>query len=110
MESPVTNTAKASIRGGNCLAWDVSPPTCLNRRKVITVTVQVPAARHEELAVQLAGRIEQRLTTLADELEHAGVAVYEADRGMATRGGVVRMSLADLAAVVAEVALTTETR
>jgi len=69
------------------------------------MTVQIPAARHEELATRLATRIEQRLGVLADELEHAGVVVYDADRGLATRGGVVRMSMADLAAIVAEVAL-----
>ena len=69
------------------------------------MTVQIPAARHDDLAVHLAARIENRLSMLADELEHAGVVVYEADRGLATRGGTVRMSLADLAAVVAEVAL-----
>jgi hypothetical protein len=69
------------------------------------MTVQIPAARHDEIAIRLAARIEQRLAAVADELEHAGVEVYDADRGLATRGGVVRMSLADLAAVVAEVAL-----
>jgi len=71
------------------------------------MTMQIPAAWHEELAIHLAGRIEQRINTLADELEHAGVEVYDADRGLATRGGVVRLRLADLAAVVAEVALDT---
>jgi hypothetical protein len=69
------------------------------------MTVQIPAARHDDLAVQLAGRIEQRLAGLCDELEHAGIVVYDADRGLATRSGVVRMALADVAAVVAEVAL-----
>ena len=69
------------------------------------MTVQIPAARHDELAVRLAARIEGRLAVLADELEHADVVVYDADRGLATRGGVVRMTMADLAAVVAEVAL-----
>jgi hypothetical protein len=69
------------------------------------MTVQIPASRHDDLAVRLAARIESRLSLLADELEHAGVVVYDADRGLATRGGAVRMSLADLAAVVAEVAL-----
>ena len=69
------------------------------------MTVQIPAARHDEIAIRLAARIEQRLAAVADELEHAGVEVYDADRGLATRGGVVRMSLGDLAAVVAEVAL-----
>ena len=69
------------------------------------MTVQIPAARHDELAVRLAGRIEQRLSALADDLEHADVVVYDADRGLATRGGVLRMTLSDLAAVVAEVAL-----
>ncbi len=69
------------------------------------MTVQIPAARHDDLAVHLAARIERRLTGLADDLEHAGVVVYDADRGLATRGGVVRMTMADLAAIVAEVAL-----
>jgi hypothetical protein len=69
------------------------------------MTVQIPAARHDEFAVRLAGRIENRLAGLCDELEHAGVLVYDGDRGLATRGGVVRMTLADVAAVVAEVAL-----
>jgi hypothetical protein len=69
------------------------------------MTVQIPAARHDDLAVRLAARIERRLTGLADDLEHADVVVYDADRGLATRGGVVRMTVADLAAVVAEVAL-----
>ncbi len=69
------------------------------------MTVQIPAARHDDLAVRLAARIEQRLTGLADDLEHADVVVYDADRGLATRGGVVRMTVADLAAIVAEVAL-----
>jgi len=31
--------------------------------------------------------------------------VYQEDRGLATRGGVIRMTVADVAAVVAEVAL-----
>ncbi|MCA2212181.1 hypothetical protein [Jidongwangia harbinensis] len=69
------------------------------------MTLQIPAARHDDLALQLAAEIENRLAGLADELEHADVVVYGADRGLATRGGTVRMSLADLAAVVAEVAL-----
>jgi hypothetical protein len=69
------------------------------------MTVQIPAARHDQVAIHLAGRIEQRLAGLADELEHAGVVAYDSDRGLATRGGVVRMTVADLAAVVAEVAL-----
>lgn len=69
------------------------------------MTVQIPAARHDELAVRLAARIERRLIALADDLEHADVVVYGADRGLATRGGVVRMTVADLAAIVAEVAL-----
>jgi len=69
------------------------------------MTVQIPAARPDEIALGLAGRIEQRLAVLAGELEHAGVEVYDADRGLATRGGVVRMSLSDLASVVAEVVL-----
>ena len=69
------------------------------------MTVQIPAARHDDLAVRLAARIERRLTGLADDLEHADVVVYDADRGLATRGGVVRMTVADLAAIVAEVAL-----
>jgi hypothetical protein len=68
------------------------------------MTVQIPAAR-DDLAVRLAARIERRLTGLADDLEHADVVVYDADRGLATRGGVVRMTVADLAAIVAEVAL-----
>ncbi len=69
------------------------------------MTVQIPAARQDDLAVRLAAAIERRLTGLADDLEHADVVVYDADRGLATRGGVVRMTVADLAAVVAEVAL-----
>jgi hypothetical protein len=69
------------------------------------MTVQIPAARHDDLAIHLATRIEQRLDSLADELEHADVVVYEADRGFATRGAVIRMTVADLAAVVAEVVL-----
>ena len=68
------------------------------------MTVQIPAAR-DEIAMRLATTIEQRLAGLADDLEHAGVELYDADRGLATRGGVVRMSLADLAAIAAEVAL-----
>jgi hypothetical protein len=69
------------------------------------MTVQIPAARNDELAVHLAWRIEQRLDVLAEQLEHAGVVAYDSDRGLATRGGVVRMTVADLAAVVAQVAL-----
>jgi hypothetical protein len=69
------------------------------------MTVQIPAARPDQIAIRLAGRIEQRLSVLADELEHAGIVAYEADRGLATRGGIVRMTVADLAAIVAEVAL-----
>ena len=69
------------------------------------MTLQIPAARHDELAARLAARIEGRLAVLADELEHADVVVYDADQGLATRGGVVRMTMADLAAIVAEVAL-----
>jgi hypothetical protein len=72
---------------------------------VITMTVQIPATRHDEIAMHLAARIEQRLTALADDLEHAGVTLYEGDRGLATRGGIIRMSVADVAAVVAEVAI-----
>jgi hypothetical protein len=72
---------------------------------VILMTLQIPATRHDELAFRLATRIEQRLTVLADELEHAGIVVYEGDRGFATRGGIIRMSVADLAAVVAEVVI-----
>jgi hypothetical protein len=68
------------------------------------MTVQIPA-RHDDLAIHLATRIEQRLNGLADELEHAGVVVYDADRGLATRDAVVRMTVADIAAVVAEVVL-----
>jgi hypothetical protein len=69
------------------------------------MTVQIPATRHDDLAFRLAACIEQRLTVVADELEHAGIAVYDGDRGFATRGGVIRMSVADLAAVVAEVVI-----
>ena len=69
------------------------------------MTVQIPASRHDELAIRLATRIEQRLAVLGDELEHADIVVYDADRGLATRGGVIRMSIADIAAVVAEVVL-----
>lgn len=69
------------------------------------MTVQIPAARHDDLAIHLATRIEQRLDSLADELEHADVVVYEADRGFATRGAVIRMTVGDLAAVLAEVVL-----
>jgi hypothetical protein len=71
------------------------------------MTVQIPASRHDELAVRLATRIEQRLAGLGDELEHADIVVYGADRGLATRGGVIRMTIADMAAVVAEVVLRT---
>ena len=73
------------------------------------MTVQIPVARPDEMAVRLAARIEQRLTGLADDLEHADVVVYGADRGLATRGGVVRMTVADLSAIVAEVALDAST-
>ena len=73
------------------------------------MTVQIPVARPDEMAVRLAARIEQRLTGLADDLEHADVVVYDADRGLATRGGVVRMTVADLSAIVAEVALDVST-
>ena len=66
------------------------------------MTLQIPATRHDELAFRLATCIEQRLTVVADELEHAGIVVYDGDRGFATRGGILRMSVADLAAVVAE--------
>jgi Fe-S cluster assembly scaffold protein SufB len=69
------------------------------------MTIQIPASRHDDLAVGLAARIEHRLTTLAAQLEHAGVEVYDTDQGLATRGGIVRMSLADLSAIVAQVAL-----
>jgi hypothetical protein len=69
------------------------------------MTVQIPAARLDEIAARLAARIEVRLSALADELEHAGVVAYDADRGLGTRGGVVRMTIADVAAVVAEIAL-----
>ncbi len=69
------------------------------------MTVQIPAARQDDLAVHLAILIEQRLDRLADELEHADVTVYGADRGLATRGNVLRMTLADLSAVIAETAL-----
>lgn len=71
------------------------------------MTVQIPAARYDDLAETLAVRIERRLAALADELEHAGVVAYEADRGLATRGGVVRMTVADMSAVVAAVVLDT---
>jgi hypothetical protein len=71
----------------------------------IPMTVQIPVARQDDLAIHLASRIEHRLDALADELEHAGVVVYEADRGLATRGYVIRMTVADIAAVVAEVVL-----
>ncbi|MEV4640921.1 hypothetical protein AB0J80_26635 [Actinoplanes sp. NPDC049548] len=71
------------------------------------MTVQIPAARQDDLAEHLAARIERRLALLADELEHAGVVAYEADRGLATRGGVVRMTVADMSAVVAAVVLDT---
>ncbi|MEV6600937.1 hypothetical protein AB0M36_29430 [Actinoplanes sp. NPDC051346] len=71
------------------------------------MTVQIPAARYEDLADHLAARIERRLALLADELEHAGVVAYGADRGLATRGGTVRMTVADMAAVVAAVVLDT---
>ena len=69
------------------------------------MTLQIPALHSDVVDEKLVSRIEQRLTVLADDLEHAGVVAYDADRGLATRGGVVRMSLADLAAVVANVAL-----
>ncbi|MFI7602968.1 hypothetical protein [Actinoplanes sp. NPDC049681] len=71
------------------------------------MTVQIPAARYDDLAENLAARIERRLAVLADELEHAGVVAYEADQGLATRGGVVRMTVADMSAVVAAVVLDT---
>ncbi|MGA5299036.1 hypothetical protein ACPCHT_03865 [Nucisporomicrobium flavum] len=69
------------------------------------MTVQIPAARYDDLAENLAARIERRLAVLADELEHADVVAYEADRGLATRGGVVRMTVADMSAIVAAVVL-----
>jgi hypothetical protein len=69
------------------------------------MTVQIPAARQDDLAIHLATRIEARLDSLGDELEHAGVVIYDADRGFATRGSVIRMTVADLAAVVAEAVL-----
>lgn len=68
------------------------------------MTLQMPAGL-DDLAVHLAARVEERLAALAGELEHAGVVAYEEDRGLATRGGVVRMSLADIAAIVAQAAL-----
>ncbi len=71
------------------------------------MTVQIPAARYEDLAEGLAARIERRLAALADELEHADVVAYGADRGLATRGGVVRMTVADMSAIVAAVVLDT---
>jgi hypothetical protein len=67
------------------------------------MTLQISALRTDDLEENLAARIERRLTALADDLEHAEVVVYDADRGLATRGGVLRMTLADLAAIVAEV-------
>jgi hypothetical protein len=73
------------------------------------MTVQIPGARPDEMAVGLAARIERRLTGLADDPEHADVVVHDADRGLATRGGVVRMTVADLSAIVAEVALDAST-
>ncbi|MEV4704232.1 hypothetical protein [Actinoplanes sp. NPDC049316] len=69
------------------------------------MTVQIPAARYDDLAENLAARIERRLAVLADELEHADIVAYEADRGLATRGGVVRMTVADMSAIVAAVVL-----
>ncbi len=69
------------------------------------MTLQIPALHTDDLDDRLASRIEQRLNALADALEHSDVVVYGADRGLATRGGVVRMTVADLAAVVAEAAL-----
>jgi hypothetical protein len=68
------------------------------------MTLQIPAAL-DDLAVHLAARVEERLAALTTELEHAGVVAYEADEGLATRGGIVRMTLADVAAVVAQAAL-----
>jgi hypothetical protein len=68
------------------------------------MTLQIPAVL-DDLAVHLAARVEERLAALAGELEHAGVVAYEADQGLATRGGVVRMTLADVAAVVAQAAI-----
>lgn len=69
------------------------------------MTLQISALRNDDLEEHLASRIERRLNALADALEHSEVVVYDADRGLATRGGVLRMTLADLSAVVAEVAL-----
>jgi hypothetical protein len=69
------------------------------------MTLQIPALHTDDLDERLASRIEQRLMALADELEHSDVVAYGADRGLATRGGVVRMTIADLAAVAAEAAL-----
>jgi hypothetical protein len=69
------------------------------------MTLQIPALHTDDLDERLVSRIEQRLTALADELEHSDVVVYGADRGLATRGGVIRMTVADLAAVVAQAAL-----
>ena len=74
------------------------------------MTVQIPAARYDDLAESLAALIERRLVVLADELEHADVVAYEADRGFATRGGVVRMTVADMSAIVAAVVLDTAER
>jgi hypothetical protein len=68
------------------------------------MTLQIPAAL-DDLAGHLAARVEDRLAALVAELEHAGVVAYDADQGLATRGGIVRMTLADLAAVVAQAAL-----
>lgn len=69
------------------------------------MTLQIPATRQDDLAIHLTNRIEHRLNVLAEELEHADVVVYTADCGLATRGAVIRMTVADIAAVVAEVVL-----
>ena len=69
------------------------------------MTLQIPAIHSDDLDELLVSRIEQRLTALADSLEHSDVVVYGADRGLATRGGIVRMTIADLAAVAADAAL-----
>jgi hypothetical protein len=105
-----TKTVKRLIPHRNPLIVEVSHPTGWRRPATVgegcyPMTVQIPAARQDDLAIHLATRIEARLDGLANELEHADVVVYDADRGFATRGAVIRMTVADLAAVVAEVVL-----
>jgi hypothetical protein len=100
--------ANGRVPAGAALAW-ISPPTLGGGTppcpKDEPMTVQIPVARHDDLAVTLSVLFEQRLARLADELEHADVTVYGVDCGLATRGAVIRMTLADLSAVLAEVAL-----